>query len=186
MRKVLDNGGLLLARLPKGQIGDDTARLAGSLVIAKAWQAALARASVPEHARRDASLYVDECHNFLNLPGALESGNRQKIGIMLAVMARPEVLILDEPTPGLDPLMRDEFDRLVRELAAEGRTVFLSSHELDQVQRIADRVAIIKDSLLVVTDAVRWPARENDSARSSSGWPGPPIPAGTPASKRWG
>ena len=73
MRKVLDGGGLLLARLPKGQIGDDTARLAGSLVIAKAWQAALARASVPERARRDAAVYVDECHNFLNLPGALES-----------------------------------------------------------------------------------------------------------------
>jgi hypothetical protein len=73
MRTVLDNGGLLLARLPKGQIGDDTARLAGSLVIAKAWQAALTRAAVPEHARRDAALYVDECHNFLNLPGALES-----------------------------------------------------------------------------------------------------------------
>jgi hypothetical protein len=73
MRAVLDNGGLLLARLPKGQIGDDTARLAGSLVIAKAWQAALTRAAVPEHARRDAALYVDECHNFLNLPGALES-----------------------------------------------------------------------------------------------------------------
>ena len=68
-----DSGGLLLARLPKGQIGEDTARLAGSLVIAKAWQAALGRASVPEHARRDAAVYVDECHNFLNLPGALES-----------------------------------------------------------------------------------------------------------------
>ena len=84
----------------------------------------------------------------------LSKGNRQKIGIMLAVMARPDVLILDEPTSGLDPLMRDEFDRLVRELAAEGRTVFLSSHELDQVQRIADRVAIIKDGRLAVTDTV--------------------------------
>ena len=73
MRTVLDSGGLLLARLPKGQIGDDTARLAGSLVIAKAWQAALARASMPEGRRPDAALYVDECHNFLNLPGALES-----------------------------------------------------------------------------------------------------------------
>ncbi|MGA2828730.1 MAG: type IV secretion system DNA-binding domain-containing protein [Streptosporangiaceae bacterium] len=73
MRKVLDSGGLLLARLPKGQIGDDTARLAGSLVIAKAWQAALGGASVPEGRRPDAALYADECHNFLNLPGALES-----------------------------------------------------------------------------------------------------------------
>jgi ABC-2 type transport system ATP-binding protein len=85
---------------------------------------------------------------------SLSKGNRQKIGILLAVMARPEVLILDEPTSGLDPLGRDQFERLIRELAAEGRTVFLSSHELDQVQRVADRVAIIRDGRLAVTDTV--------------------------------
>jgi len=84
----------------------------------------------------------------------LSKGNRQKIGIILAVMADPDVLILDEPTSGLDPLMQAEFERLVRELADEGRTVFLSSHELDQVQRVADRVAIIRDGQLVVTDTV--------------------------------
>ena len=84
----------------------------------------------------------------------LSKGNRQKIGIVLAVMTRPEVLILDEPTSGLDPLMQDEFERLIRELAAEGRTVFLSSHELDQVQRVADRVAIIRDGQLAVIDTV--------------------------------
>ena len=60
-------------------------------------------------------------------------------------MHRPELLVLDEPTSGLDPLMQDEFHRLLRETTAEGRTVFLSSHELDEVQRVADRVAIIKD-----------------------------------------
>jgi hypothetical protein len=86
MRKVLDGGGLLLARLPKGQIGDDTARLAGSLVIAKAWQAALGRAAVPEHARADAALYVDECHNFLNLPGALESVLDEARGYRLSLV----------------------------------------------------------------------------------------------------
>ncbi len=84
----------------------------------------------------------------------LSKGNRQKIGIILAVMASPAVLILDEPTSGLDPLMQAEFERLVRELAAEGRTVFLSSHELDQVQRVADRVSIIRDGQLAVTDTV--------------------------------
>jgi ABC-2 type transport system ATP-binding protein len=84
----------------------------------------------------------------------LSKGNRQKIGILLAVMASPEVLILDEPTSGLDPLMQAEFERLVRELAADGTTVFLSSHELDQVQRAADRVAIIRDGQLAVTDTV--------------------------------
>ncbi len=84
----------------------------------------------------------------------LSTGNRQKIGLILAFMARPELLVLDEPTTGLDPLMQHEFERLVRETAAEGRTVFLSSHELDEVQRLADRVAIIKDGRLITTQTV--------------------------------
>ncbi len=84
----------------------------------------------------------------------LSKGNRQKIGLVLAFMHRPELLVLDEPTAGLDPLMQDEFHRLLRETTAEGRTVFLSSHELDEVQRVADRVAIIKEGRLVVTDSV--------------------------------
>jgi beta-exotoxin I transport system ATP-binding protein len=84
----------------------------------------------------------------------LSKGNRQKVGIVLALMHRPEMLILDEPTSGLDPLMQDEFERLLRETVGEGRTVFLSSHELDQVQRVVDRVAIIKEGRLVVTDTV--------------------------------
>jgi len=85
----------------------------------------------------------------------LSKGNRQKLGIVLAFMHRPELLILDEPTSGLDPLMQNEFQRLLRETIAEGRTVFLSSHELDEVQRVADRVAIIRAGRLVVTDTVR-------------------------------
>jgi ABC-2 type transport system ATP-binding protein len=84
----------------------------------------------------------------------LSKGNRQKIGILLAIMHRPELVILDEPTSGLDPLMQDEFERLMRELVSTGATVFLSSHELDEVQRVATRVAIIKDGHLVVTDTV--------------------------------
>ena len=84
----------------------------------------------------------------------LSKGNRQKVGLVLAFMHRPELLILDEPTSGLDPLMQHEFERLVRETVADGRTVFLSSHELDEVQRLADRVAIIRSGLLVSTDRV--------------------------------
>ncbi len=84
----------------------------------------------------------------------LSKGNRQKLGIVLAFMHRPELLVLDEPTAGLDPLMQNEFHRLLRETTAEGRTVFLSSHELDEVQRVADRVGIIRAGRLVVTDAV--------------------------------
>lgn len=85
---------------------------------------------------------------------ALSKGERQKIGIVLAFMHRPELLVLDEPTSGLDPLMQDEFARLVAEVAADGATVFLSSHELEEVQRLADRVTIIADGQVLVTDSV--------------------------------
>jgi ABC-2 type transport system ATP-binding protein len=85
---------------------------------------------------------------------ALSKGNRQKIGLVLAFMHRPELLVLDEPTSGLDPLMQHEFESLLRETAEQGRTVFLSSHELDEVQRVADRIAIIKNGRLVAEDTV--------------------------------
>jgi hypothetical protein len=68
---VLD-GGILLCRIPKGSLGEETTRLIGSLVVARAWQATTARARVPQRQRRDASLVIDECHNFLNLPYPLE------------------------------------------------------------------------------------------------------------------
>jgi type IV secretion system coupling TraD/TrwB family protein len=68
---LLDGGGLILARLPKGVLGEDAARLFGSLLLAHAWQAITPRARRPEHARNDAAIYVDEAHNFLNLPGSL-------------------------------------------------------------------------------------------------------------------
>ena len=84
----------------------------------------------------------------------LSKGNVQKIGLLLAFAHRPELLILDEPTSGLDPLLQDEFARLVSETAHEGRTVFLSSHDLDEVQRLVDRLAIIKDGYIVITDTV--------------------------------
>ena len=72
MAGILDHGGLCLARLPKGVLGEETARLLGSLLVAATWQAAARRASLPQHARPDAALYIDECHNFLNLPYPLE------------------------------------------------------------------------------------------------------------------
>ena len=85
----------------------------------------------------------------------LSKGNRQKVGILLAFMHRPELLILDEPTSGLDPLMQTEFEGLLRDTTRDGRTVLLSSHSLDEVQRAADRVAIIREGRLVVIDTVR-------------------------------
>jgi ABC-2 type transport system ATP-binding protein len=84
----------------------------------------------------------------------LSKGNLQKIGVLLAFAHRPDLLILDEPSSGLDPLMQDEFARLVGETARDGRTVFLSSHDLDEVERLADRLAIIKDGRIIVTDTV--------------------------------
>ena len=84
----------------------------------------------------------------------LSKGNRQKLGLVQAFMHRPPLLILDEPTSGLDPLLQEEFRALVRETAAEGRTVFLSSHSLDEVQHAADRVGIIRAGELIGVDRV--------------------------------
>jgi len=87
MRQVLD-GGLLLVRLPKGILGEDTTRVLGSLVVARVWQAATSRAGQPEQSRRDATLYIDECHNFLNLPGSvadmLAEARGYRLGLVLA------------------------------------------------------------------------------------------------------
>ncbi|MDG4858222.1 type IV secretion system DNA-binding domain-containing protein [Streptomyces sp. T-3] len=82
--QVLD-GGILLARLPKGALGEETARLLGSFIVAKTWQASAARARTPEHQRIDASLYVDECHNFLTLPYPLEDMLAEARGYRLAM-----------------------------------------------------------------------------------------------------
>jgi ABC-2 type transport system ATP-binding protein len=79
----------------------------------------------------------------------LSRGNKQKLGLVLALMHRPELLLLDEPTSGLDPLVQQEFHQIVREATDEGRTVFLSSHILSEVERMADRVGIIREGRLV-------------------------------------
>ncbi len=86
--------------------------------------------------------------------GQLSRGNRQKIGIVQCAFHNPELLILDEPSSGLDPLMQEEFLAFVAEERDRGRTVFLSSHELDEVQRACDRVAIIRNGRLVAVESV--------------------------------
>jgi ABC-2 type transport system ATP-binding protein len=85
---------------------------------------------------------------------ALSRGNRQKVGIVQAFMHDPELLILDEPTTGLDPLMQHELSLMVGEARARGRTVFLSSHVLGDVERLADRVGLLRDGRLVLVDDV--------------------------------
>jgi len=74
----------------------------------------------------------------------MSKGNKQKVGVVQALMARPELLLLDEPTAGLDPLMQQEVYRLLREARAAGATVFFSSHIISEVEAIAERVAIIR------------------------------------------
>ena len=90
----------------------------------------------------------------------LSHGNRQKLGLIQAFMNKPDLLILDEPTLGLDPLMQQEFYRLISETRQDGRTVFLSSHNMPEVERVCDRVGIIREgSLIAVEDIDRLKAR---------------------------
>jgi ABC-2 type transport system ATP-binding protein len=86
--------------------------------------------------------------------GQLSRGNRQKVGLILATFHRPELLVLDEPTGGLDPLMQEEFLALVGEERARGAAVFLSSHELDEVQRVCDRVGIVRGGRLIAVERI--------------------------------
>jgi ABC-2 type transport system ATP-binding protein len=86
--------------------------------------------------------------------GDLSHGNRQKVGLINAFFHNPDLLILDEPTSGFDPLMQEEFLTLVREQREGGRTVFLSSHDLDEVQRVCDRVGIIRAGRVIAVESV--------------------------------
>jgi ABC-2 type transport system ATP-binding protein len=81
-------------------------------------------------------------------------GNKQKVGLVVALQHKPDLLILDEPTSGLDPLVQQTFFGIVREAKADGRTVFLSSHIIDEVDRTCDRVAIIREGQLVQVDRI--------------------------------
>jgi ABC-2 type transport system ATP-binding protein len=81
-------------------------------------------------------------------------GNKQKVGLVIALQHRPELLILDEPTSGLDPLVQQTFFGLLREVVADGGTVFLSSHILSEAEKTCDRVAIIREGRLARVDRV--------------------------------
>lgn len=94
--------------------------------------------------------------------GELSTGNRRKVGVVQAFAGRPELLILDEPTSGLDPLLQHELLELVEERVADGATVFMSSHVLPEVERVADRIGILRQGRLVAlgtVDEVRATAR---------------------------
>ena len=86
--------------------------------------------------------------------GELSRGNRQKVGLVQAFMSDPKLLILDEPTTGLDPLLQQEFHTLVLEEAEAGKTLFVSSHVLPEVEVICDRVGIIREGSIVAVEEV--------------------------------
>ncbi|MCD1293680.1 ABC transporter ATP-binding protein [Methanocella sp. CWC-04] len=81
-------------------------------------------------------------------------GNRQKVALIQAFMNDPDLLILDEPTSGLDPLIQQTFLEVIREEASNGRTVFMSSHVLSEVEKVCDRVAIIKEGKIVAQESI--------------------------------
>lgn len=84
----------------------------------------------------------------------MSKGNRQKLGLVQALMHEPEVVILDEPTSGLDPLMQDHFFDIVNERKSEGATFFISSHNLSEAQRMCDRVGFIREGKLVAEQSI--------------------------------
>jgi len=103
--------------------------------------------------------YVDKLLQRLDLDPSrrfreYSRGNKQKVGLICALQHRPELLILDEPTSGLDPLVQQTFNELLFEAKADGRTVFLSSHIISEVERTCDRVAIIREGGIVRLDTV--------------------------------
>ena len=86
--------------------------------------------------------------------GTLSSGNRRKVAVVRAFMHDPPLLIMDEPTGGLDPLMQEEFDKMVREARDRGVTAFISSHILPEVEQVCDRVGIIRRGRLAAVESV--------------------------------
>ena len=85
---------------------------------------------------------------------SLSTGNRKQVGLLLALASRPSLLILDEPTTGLDPLMTSKFHKIIKNMKKQGITIFLSSHDLSEVQSVCDRVGIIKEGKMILVENV--------------------------------
>ena len=87
--------------------------------------------------------------------GGLSKGNIQKIGLIQAFMHKPDLLILDEPTSGLDPLMKQVFYDMVLQMKVMGKTIFISSHDLTEVQKLCDRAAFIREGKLIAIEEIK-------------------------------
>jgi ABC-2 type transport system ATP-binding protein len=85
----------------------------------------------------------------------LSSGNRQKLGLILALMNEPEILVMDEPTLGLDPLLQNTIYEVLNDLKKKGTTIFVSSHNLAEVEKICDRVGIIKEGKMIAVETLK-------------------------------
>ncbi|MEI6237567.1 MAG: ABC transporter ATP-binding protein [Candidatus Saccharibacteria bacterium] len=108
---------------------------------------------------RGKSKIVDELIQKLNYDpsikfGSLSSGNKQKLGLILALMNNPQLLVMDEPTVGLDPLLQNTIYQIISELKAAGTTVLISSHNLPEVEKVCDRAGIIKQGKMVATEDI--------------------------------
>jgi ABC-2 type transport system ATP-binding protein len=113
----------------------------------------------------------------------MSRGTRQKLGLVLALAGAPRLLVLDEPTASLDPLTQDQLASHLRDLAGRGHTIFFSSHTLSEVERLCDRVAIVRDGRLVADEAIdamraraqrhftiRWSPSSNPNAIAAPGF----------------
>jgi ABC-2 type transport system ATP-binding protein len=133
--------------------------------------------------RRSGAELAEQFGLDLDVPAkAMSRGMRQKLGLILALVHEPKLLILDEPTASLDPLMQDRLNRHLRDLAAHGHTVFFSSHRLSEVEELCDRVAILRKGKLVADETldslrgrvhrdvvIRWPSGDAAAATEPPG-----------------
>jgi hypothetical protein len=151
MNHILD-GGILLARLPKGVLGDETAKLLGSLVLASAWQAAGARADQPETSRRDAMLIIDECQNFLNLPRSIDEIAAEARGYRLSlVLAHQDLTQLPRET--VAALSANARNKIVFNCSPEDARVLarhtfpeLDEHDLSHLDRYTAAARLVIDA----------------------------------------
>ncbi len=109
----------------------------------------------------------------------LSYGNKKKVGIIQGLAHEPKLIILDEPTGGLDPLIQQQFFHLLKEENAKGATILFSSHILSEVQKLCDRVAIIKDGTIIKVEEIRT-LLENATKRFKLELAGEPDPCGVP------
>jgi ABC-2 type transport system ATP-binding protein len=105
--------------------------------------------------------YITYVHQF-NLQDSLKRkiktlsrGNKQKVSLIAALMTEPDILIMDEPTSGLDPLMQEEFYKILNDMRKKGKTIFMSSHILSEVEKICDRAAIIKEGKIIAIEDIQ-------------------------------